>query len=183
VAGLRSFERKCKKAFGAATFTRLATPLWLPDALNGMAEKQGADLVIMGAHGGGGNPLFGSVSTDVAVKSKIPVVLVPGAWEPSPIKRIMLAHDGGPMDRHALPPLLRLAKRKKAEVIVAHVRGNIIAFDSGMDRRAFKDLLPGIPVSFVASSWLWPSTASVVSGRACCIAARPNAWRCIPMCR
>jgi len=149
--GLRSFERKCKGLATAATFARLASPRWLPYALNDVVDQQGADLAVMGAHGAGENPLFGSVSTEVVVKSKIPVVLVPGSWEPAPIKRIMLAHDGGPMDRAILAPLQRLAKRKKAEVVVAHVRDNIIALDSGIDRRALKGQLEGVPVSFVTA--------------------------------
>ena len=151
VAGLRSFERKCKKSSATTAFARLSTPQWLPDALNDVAVEQGADMVVMGAHGAGGNPLFGSMSTEVAVRSRIPVMLVPGSWEPAPIKRILLAHDGNHTASTVLAPLHRLAKRKKAEVIVVHVRDNIIAFDSGMDRRAFKDLLPGVPVSFVTA--------------------------------
>lgn len=147
--GLRSFERKCMKLGGPASFARVASSAWLPHAITDMAREQGADLVIMGAHGAGENPLFGSVSTAVVVKAKIPVVLVPRSWEPGPIKRIMLAHDGGPMDRAMLAPLQRFAKRKKADVVVTHVRNNSVAMDKGLDRRALKDLLPGTPVSYV----------------------------------
>lgn len=148
---LRSFERKCMKLGGPASFARVASSAWLPHAINDVASEQGADLVIMGTHGAGENALFGSVSTEVVVKANIPVVLVPRSWEPGPIKRIMLAHDGGPMDRAMLAPLQGFAKRKKAEVVVAHVRNNSVAMDRGLDRRALKGLLPGTPFSFVTA--------------------------------
>ncbi|MBK6754176.1 MAG: universal stress protein [Flavobacteriales bacterium] len=148
--GLRSFERKCKGLAATATFARLASPIgcpmrstmwwinkaptwwsWAPTVLGEPALRQRV-------HGSGG-------------EVEDPVVLVPGSWEPGPIKRIILAHDGGPMDSTILAPLQRFAKRKKAEVVVAHVRNNIIALDGGVDRRTLKGQLEGVPVSFVTA--------------------------------
>lgn len=151
VKGLRNFERKCKQLPRTHEFARLASPVWLPDALNDLVHEQGADMVILGSQGTGMNTMFGSMAIEVTLKAEVPVIVVPSAWQPGPIKRVMLAHDSGGMEAAAVLPLLRLAKRKKAEVVVAHVRDNIIAMDGGMDRPTLKELLPGIPVSFVTA--------------------------------
>lgn len=151
VKGVRGFERRLKRLGMQTAFAHRVSPEWLPEALNGIADEQGADLVVMGAHGAGGNPLLGNASLEVVQNAQLPVVLVPRTWEPGPIKRIMLAHDGGVLEAAPLAPLRQLARRKKAEVIVAHVRNNSIAMDRAMDRRLIKELLAGVPVSFVTA--------------------------------
>lgn len=53
----------------------------------------------------------------------------------------MLAHDGGRMDSSTLKPLIDLAKRTSSEVVLAHVRDNIVAFDKRADRKQIAELL------------------------------------------
>jgi nucleotide-binding universal stress UspA family protein len=78
-----------------------------------------------------------------------PVITVPSQWVPTPITRIMLAYDGGKLDRFTLKPLIDLAKRTNAEVVLAHVRDNSVAFDKRADRKQVAELLVGIRHSFV----------------------------------
>ncbi len=149
VRAMAAFERKCRKLDDNALFRRSVEPTWLPDAINDVVHDQGADLVILGSQGTGMNMIYGSMAVEVVRKVELPVLVVPGEWVPGPIKRIMLTHDGGPMNGPTLAPLLQFAKRKKAEVVVTHVRGNSISMDAGMDRQAVKELLPGLHVTFV----------------------------------
>ena len=65
----------------------------------------------------------------------------PSQWTSLPISRIMLAHDGGRMDRSTLKPLIDLAKRTSSEVVLAHVRDNTVAFDQRADRKQIAELL------------------------------------------
>ncbi|MBK7382381.1 MAG: universal stress protein [Flavobacteriales bacterium] len=149
MAQLLTFQHKCQTHAGSTQLVRKATTMWLPEALDRLAKEKGGDWIIMGAHGVGENKLVGSQAMDVVTNAHLPVIIVPGQWEPEPIKRILLAYDGGPVDAAALKPLLALAKRKKAHIVIAHVRTNDIAFEPNADRVAFAKLLGSALHSFV----------------------------------
>ncbi len=146
---LLAFEKRCRKFTGTAVLARVTTKERLVYALNELKKNKRADLVVMGAHGAGDKDLVGTMATDVVKEAEMPVITVPKAWEPGPITRILLTHDGGPIDQPTLKPLLQLAKRKKAEIVVAHVRQNTYALDKAVPRAQVSRLLAGVPHSFV----------------------------------
>lgn len=147
-AAMRDFERSCTTLPGAAGFSRIVAAGWLPSFLNILVEDEHVDIVIMGLHGGG-NALIGTMATAVVKKTQVPVLLVPKECSPTKIERILLAHDGSLVDRATLRPLIALAERFKAQLIVAHVRDNIATLDEPKDREMISLALTGVPHTFV----------------------------------
>lgn len=145
------FKRKCTAYAGKATLAKVVTSTWLPAALDEVARTENAQLIIMGAHGAGDSALMGNATNAVVAHAALPTIIVPRQWTPAPIERILFAHDGGPLAKETMEPLVALAKRKKATIIVAHVRTNTYAFDHRADRAAMKKLLGVIPHSFVTA--------------------------------
>lgn len=146
---LRRVERRCRKHAGKVILARRATPYQLVDVLNELVEDKGGDLIVMGAQGEGGAGLVGSNTKAVVGGALAPVITVPHQWMPSPVSRILLAHDGGPLDRFTMGPLIDVAGRSGAEVVIAHVRSTIASFDTQVDRKQVAELLGAIPHSFV----------------------------------
>ena len=149
VNGLQRFQRKCRKYAGKVYLASVASHDQLTDLLKDLDSDKGADMIVMGTQGEGNYGLVGSNTTAVVLGANLPVITVPSQWTSLPISRIMLAHDGGRMDRITLKPLIDLAKRTSAEVVLAHVRDNSIAFDKRADRTQVAELFAGIPHSFV----------------------------------
>lgn len=149
VNGLRRFERRCRKLAGEAVLARKTASIQLTDALNELHRSKGAGMIVMGTQGEGNHGLVGGNTTAVVLGAHAPVITVPSHWTPASIKRIMLAHDGGVLDRNTLQPLIDLAKHTGAEVVLAHVRDNIVAFDKHADRAQVAEVLAGIAHSFV----------------------------------
>lgn len=149
VNDLRRFERKCRKYAGKVLLARKASPFQLTDVLNELVEEKAADLIVMGTQGEGNYGLVGSNTTAVVRGAMAPVITVPSEWVPAPVGRIMLAYDGGSLDRYTLDPLIDVARRANAEVVLAHVRDNIVTFDTRVDRKQVAELLGGIPHKFV----------------------------------
>ena len=149
VNGLRRFERRCRQYVGKAVIAKKASHFLLVDLLNDLDREKGADMIVMGTQGAGNYGLVGSNTKAVVMGGSAPVITVPSQWVPTPIARIMLAYDGGKLDRFTLKPLIDLAKRTNAEVVLAHVRDNSVAFDKRADRKQVAELLVGIRHSFV----------------------------------
>ena len=149
VNGLRRFERKCRKYAGKMVLARKVSPSILTDVLNELVQKKGVDVIVMGTQGAGNYGLVGSNTTAVVLGASAPVITVPSQLVPAPVSRIMLAYDGGTLDRSTLNPLIELAKRNNAEVVLAHVRDNIPAFDKRADRKHVAELFDGVPHTFV----------------------------------
>ena len=149
VNGLRRFERKCRKYTGKMVLARKVSPSMLTDELNELTRKKGADLIVMGTQGAGNYGLVGSNTTAVVLGSDAPVITVPSQWVPAPVSRILLAYDGGTLDSSTLKPLIDVAVRSHAEVVLAHVRDNIPAFDKRADRNHVAELFDGVPHNFV----------------------------------
>lgn len=146
---LRRFERRCRGHAPGVTLAKRSSHLQLVDVLNGLAAKSRGDLIVMGTQGEGNYGLVGRNTAAVVMGSDIPVITVPSQWRTARITRIMLAIDGGPVTRATVAPLIALARRGKAEVVVAHVRDKTVGSDARVDRRALGALFAGMPHSFV----------------------------------
>ncbi len=146
---LRRFERRCRKHADGVMLARRTSPSPLADVLNGLVAKGRGELIVMGTQGEGNYGLVGRNTTAVVLGSQVPVIAVPAQWRPTPVKRILLASDGGPLSKASLVPLIDIARRTGAEVVVAHVRDNAVTFDERSDRRVLGALLAGIRHSFV----------------------------------
>lgn len=145
---LRRFERRCRKLAEGVKLAKRTSPSPLVEALNELAAK-GAGLVVMGTQGEGNYGLVGRNTASVVLGAQVPVIAVPSQWRPAPVKRILLASDGGPVDKAVLAPLLAIARHTGAEVVVAHVRDNVATFVERGDRLEMGRLLAGIRHSFV----------------------------------
>lgn len=146
---LRRFERRCRNHAGAVALAKRSSPFPLTEVLNELAGQGKGELIVMGTQGEGNYGLVGGNTTAVVMGARIPVITVPSMWRPAAVKRILLANDGGPMDQATLKPLVAIARRTGAEVVVAHVRDNVATFDERGDRRTISALLPGIRHSFI----------------------------------
>lgn len=81
------------------------------------------DLVVMGTHGASGleRLLMGSTTASVIRSSALPVLAVPAAAQYQDPKRIILADDGGAVERSTLKVLLDIARWSRSEVVIVHV--------------------------------------------------------------
>lgn len=88
--------------------------------LANVARTHHADLVILGAHGGGGvsRVLLGSVAESLAGSVEASILV---ARAPPPVARILVATDGSAASQRALAVALRYADATGAEVVVQHV--------------------------------------------------------------
>ncbi len=146
---LRRFERRCRAHAPGVKLAKRKSSFQLVDALNDLAERDMGELIVIGTQGEGNYGLVGRNTTAVVMGAKVPVIAVPSEWKPTPLKRILLADDGGPMDQDTLAPLIVMAERAGAEVVIAHVRTNTAAFDVRGDRKKLSALFTGVRHSFV----------------------------------
>lgn len=142
--GLRQAERRLRRRTDHVYLAKVSTYAPLPEALNNIAASKGADLIVMGTQGKDTNRLFGSNATTVVKRSVLPVITVPAQWEPEPITRMLLTMDGEPFDPATFRPLIDLAHRCGAEILVAHVRTNAVAFAKGLDHAAIGEALKAV---------------------------------------
>lgn len=149
VNGLRRFEHGCRAHAGKAVLAKKASHLQLTDVLNALDQEKGIDMIVMGTQGEGNHGLVGRNTTAVVLGATAPVIAVPSQWSPVPVARIMLAHDGGSLDRFTPKPLIDLVKRTGAEVVLAHVRDTSMASDKRTDRTQANELFTDIAHSFV----------------------------------
>lgn len=146
---LRRFERRCRAHAPGVKLAKRASPFQLVDALNELAEQDKGELIVIGTQGEGNYGLVGRNTSAVVMGAQIPVIAVPSEWKPTPMKRILLADDGGTMDEETLAPLIVMAERAGAELVIAHVRTNTAAFDVRSDRMKLSALFAGVRHSFV----------------------------------
>jgi nucleotide-binding universal stress UspA family protein len=147
--GLRRMERKCRKYAGKLKLAKVSRSAQLVDVLNNLVSQRNADLIVMGTQGEGNYGTVGRNASAVVLGANAPVITVPSQWKPARIERILLAQDGEPVDPVALAPLLTLAKRFDAEVIVMHVRREALDLAAPVDRKAIGAALFGIRHTYV----------------------------------
>lgn len=121
----------------------------LPNVVERFAEDQTPpDLVVMGTQGASGlkEVLMGSNTADVIRNGAIPVLAVPQDARYSPPKRIVLADDGGPVDKQAIRMLVEIARWSHAEVMIVRVTDPERTLEEPTDS-AYDTLLGAIPRS------------------------------------
>lgn len=68
--------------------------------------------------------LFGSVSTDVAIKSTCPVLIVPSNAEYQPFNKIVFCSNELEVDANAIEELIKIATPYNADIEIIHVQEN-----------------------------------------------------------
>lgn len=109
-----------------AVTTRLESGLNPGETIVRVARAEGIDLIVMGTHGRGGleRMLLGSVAEHVVRHSPMPVALVRGAGQATPVRRfehVLVAVDGSPISQRVLDLGGRLAGALHANLRVLHV--------------------------------------------------------------
>lgn len=121
---LDQFCLECQKTADVAGI-KLSKELWIGFPVEEIVRKSGeADLIVMGSTGEGGifNKLFGSISTGVARKAHVPVILVPQDAPFKPIKNILYAANYESVDDDFLEALSFFNRYINATVHFVHVR-------------------------------------------------------------
>jgi nucleotide-binding universal stress UspA family protein len=118
---LRSVKQRIGEQYpGPAIELRLARGL-AGEAILSFSEKQRADLIVMGAHGGGciKEIFIGSVAADVIAHSRIPVIAVPQGYTFHEPDSLLLATKRFEEDKSMFKGLIAIAETFGARIEVA----------------------------------------------------------------
>lgn len=102
-------------------------------------------LLVMGNRGKGGIALFGSNTLRAIRHSVLPVLAVPRTAQLRVPKSILFADDRGRMASKDLEPLLQLARKVNAEVIIGHVDPSSSASNEHKADRSPSEAFAGVP--------------------------------------
>ncbi|MBL7952098.1 MAG: universal stress protein [Flavobacteriales bacterium] len=124
--GLEEFAARLHEALpdGTPDLSTVTAYGALETVLRDMAtDEQRPDVVVMGTHGitGMERVLMGSTTAAVIKGGHLPVLAVPREARYTDPKRIVLADDGGPVDRQALKVMVDIARWSRSEVMIVHV--------------------------------------------------------------
>lgn len=110
--------------------------------INEKAQQLKADLMLMGTKGESSikRILYGNVTSDVILDTKVPVLTVPINSKKPYLDRFLFATDYRDKDMEALAATVGLAKIFDAEIHILHVAENG-TLDSEIRFRGFKDLV------------------------------------------
>lgn len=110
--------------------------------ISSVAEEINADLIIMGTKGASSikRILYGNVTSDVILDSKVPVLTVPMNSKKPYLDRFLFATDYRDKDIQSLSATIALGKIFDGEVHILHVSENI-SLDEEIRFRGFKDLV------------------------------------------
>jgi nucleotide-binding universal stress UspA family protein len=108
------------------------------------------DVVVMGTQGATGlkRILLGSNTAAVIQRSEVPVIAVPEECTYKAPQRIVLADDGGLVERSTVSILLDIARWSKAEVKIVHVVPEGPASEDDLSASGYDLLLGAIPHSY-----------------------------------
>jgi nucleotide-binding universal stress UspA family protein len=112
-------------------------------------EEEPPELVVMGTQGASGlkEVLMGSNTADVIKRGGLPVLAVPENAEYRSPKRIILADDGGPVEKGTLQVLVDIARWSHAEVMIVRVVSEDDAEGTDEGGSIYDNLLGAIPHS------------------------------------
>jgi nucleotide-binding universal stress UspA family protein len=112
-------------------------------------EEEPTELVVMGTQGASGlkEVLMGSNTADVIKRGGLPVLAVPENAEYRSPKRIILADDGGPVEKGTLQVLVDIARWSHAEVMIVRVVSEDDAEGTDEGGSIYDNLLGAIPHS------------------------------------
>ena len=98
-----------------------------PFAIERIAGERQIDLVVLGSRGRGAIPeaIYGSTTSQVIKTIAQPLLIVPFSYIKKVPKKIVLATDLVQMeDLQVLEPMLRVARKFEAEIVIMNVTGN-----------------------------------------------------------
>jgi nucleotide-binding universal stress UspA family protein len=122
----------------------------LPNVVQRFAKDQvPPDAVVMGTQGASGlkEVLLGSNTADVVRNGHLPVIAVPEKNTYRSPKRIILADDGGPVNKQAVKLLLDMARWSQSEVLIVRVVNEDTTVEEG-GNTVYDTLLGAIPHSY-----------------------------------
>jgi nucleotide-binding universal stress UspA family protein len=122
----------------------------LPNVIERCKEDpEPPELVVMGTQGASGlkEVLMGSNTADVIKRTQLPVLAVPENARYRVPRRIVLADDGGPVDRPTIKVLLDVARWSQAEVMIVRVINEDTTVETGSAASVYDTLLGAIPHS------------------------------------
>ncbi len=123
----------------------------LPNVISRFASDADApELVVMGTQGASGlkEVLMGSNTADVIKRSQLPVLAIPENARYRSPRRIVLADDGGPVDKQTIKVLLDIARWSQAEVMIVRVTDEDTTMETGSSSSVYDTLLGAIPHSY-----------------------------------
>ncbi|MBK9176015.1 MAG: universal stress protein [Flavobacteriales bacterium] len=123
VEGLAAFADRFKALPGAehAVVSTDVTLGILTSVVKDVARRKEVDVVVLGTRGSGGSAFFGSNAGAVAKWSEVPVLVIPQDVRFKGMHSILFADDHRRVEPLAMRPMLQIARRSGAEVIIAHV--------------------------------------------------------------
>lgn len=127
---------------------QLCGPGTAVDVINGLLIQGPApDIIVMGTQGASGlqATLLGSHTADVIRRTQLPVLAIPEKAIYRIPKRIVLADDGGPVDKPMLKLLLDIARWSRSEVMIVGTMNQETTSETGSTASAYDLLLGGIP--------------------------------------
>jgi len=126
----------------------ISGPAGIVGIIQGLRSGEPApDLVVMGTQGVSGlrATLLGSHTAEVIRKTGLPVLAVPEQARYRIPKRIVLADDGGPVDKPMLKVLLDIARWSRSEVMIVGTTDQETTSEIGSTASTYDLLLGGIP--------------------------------------
>ncbi|MBP6313266.1 MAG: universal stress protein [Flavobacteriales bacterium] len=113
-------------------------------------EERNPDLVVMGTQGASGleEVLLGTHTADVIKRCHLPVLTVPEEANYRIPRRIVMADDGGPVDRASIKVLLEIARWSQSEIMIVRVFQGEDASNSDDHDSPYDLVLGAIPRSF-----------------------------------
>ena len=115
-----------------------------------LRDEDAPQLVVMGTQGATGlkEVLMGSNTADVIRHGGFPVLAIPEEARYRTQRRIVLADDGGPVDKPALAVLLNIARWSHSEVMIVRVVNEETTTEGASAAHLYDDLLGAIPHSY-----------------------------------
>lgn len=150
--GVDQFIQELERAFPAAkpVLKRAVEHGDLPNVVARFVNDPDApEVVVMGTQGASGlkEVLLGTNTADVIKRGALPVLAVPEQGRYRMPKRIVLADDGGPVEKATVKVLVDLARWSKAEVMIVRVVNEETTVEPGAHDSRFDELLGAIPHS------------------------------------
>jgi nucleotide-binding universal stress UspA family protein len=150
--GLNDFTARLKEDLGSLkpVINTVCEHGDLPNVVARFARDADApDVVVMGTQGASGlkEVLLGSNTADVIKRGDLHVLAVPEQNTYRSPKRIVLADDGGPVNKEVVRLMLDIARWSQAEVMIVRVVNEDTTVEEG-GNTIFDTLLGAIPHSF-----------------------------------
>ncbi len=121
--------------------TMLATGLTKATVME-IVKSRDIDLIVMGSMGVSAlrKRLFGSTSTDIALRSPVPVIVVPESDVNKGFNHILFATDYRPNDIETIKSLVQIAELFDSTIHIVHISSQE-SFDSNLSFRGFRELV------------------------------------------